>query len=260
MKLQYKDKTPRLTLVGAGPGDPDLITVKGLRVIQDADVILYDALINPELLEHANKQSTCIFVGKRRGFKQFSQDQINRLIVNYALERKHVVRLKGGDPFVFGRGSEEIKYAESFGIQTSVVPGLSSATALTSNRKIALTKRGVTESFWVITGTVSDNQLASDIQLASQSTATVVVLMGMGKLQLIVNHFKKHHSDDYPVVIIENGTTEIERILIGDLSNIVKKVEKNAFANPAIIVFGEALRGVNNRKQLPLELIKKHIE
>ena len=257
---QHKKKTPHLTLVGAGPGDPDLITVKGLQAIHNADVILYDALINPELLEYAGEQAKCIFVGKRKGFKQFPQDHINRIIVNYALEGKHVVRLKGGDPFVFGRGSEEIEYAESFGIKTSVVPGLSSATALTSNRKIALTKRGVTESFWVITGTTSNNQLAADIQLAAQSTATVVVLMGMGKLRLIVNQFKKHHSDDYPVVIIENGTTEIERILIGDLSNIVKKVEKDKFANPAIIVFGEALRGLSHKKQLPLELIKKHIE
>ena len=203
MKSHNKKKTPRLSLVGAGPGDPDLITVKGLRTIEDADVILYDALIDPKLLEYASERAICIFVGKRRGFKQFSQEHINRLIVNYALEGKHVVRLKGGDPFVFGRGSEEIQYAEPFGIQTNAIPGLSSATALTSNRKIALTKRGINESFWVMTGTVSNNELASDIRLAAQSTATVIVLMGMGKLELIVSHFKKHHLDDYPVVVIE---------------------------------------------------------
>ena len=118
---------PKVTLVGAGPGDPDLLTIKGAKALAEADVVLYDALANEEILAFAPKKSIKIFVGKRKGCHAYTQDEINQLIVDNALTYGHVVRLKGGDPFVFGRGSEEIDFAQQFGIETAIVPGISSA-------------------------------------------------------------------------------------------------------------------------------------
>lgn len=146
--------TPKLTVVGAGPGDPELITIKAVNTLKTAKVVLYDALINRDLLEYA-PSAEHIFVGKRKDKHRFSQDEINDLIVMYALERGHVVRLKGGDPFIFGRGSEEINYARSKGLETDVVSGITSSIAVPANVGIPLTQRGTSESFWVITGTTS---------------------------------------------------------------------------------------------------------
>ncbi|MEX1382288.1 uroporphyrinogen-III C-methyltransferase, partial [Lutibacter sp.] len=171
----------KVTLIGAGPGDPDLITVKGVKALQSAKVILYDALINRELLEYA-PYAKKIFVGKRKGMHSFTQDKINELIVKSAFEYGNAVRLKGGDPFIFGRGSEEVEFIESFGIETEVISGISSAMAVPASQGISLTKRGISESFWVITGTTSERKLSTDVYLAAQSTATVVILMGMSKL------------------------------------------------------------------------------
>ena len=171
--------TPKLTLVGAGPGDVDLITVKAIRVLKTADVVLYDALVNEELLEYINADAEIIFVGKRRGCYRYQQEQINELIVALANSKGHVVRLKGGDPFIFGRGAEEMEYAASFGIETAFVPGISSSLAVPAYQNIPLTKRGSSESFWIITGTTKDHKISSDVALAAKSNATVVVLMGM---------------------------------------------------------------------------------
>ena len=187
---------PKLSVVGAGPGDPELITIKAVNTLKSAKVVLYDALINRELLEYA-PQAEHIFVGKRKDKHRYSQDEINELIVKYALERGHVVRLKGGDPFIFGRGSEEINYAKSRGLETAVVSGITSAAAVPANVGIPLTQRGTAESFWVITGTTSQKKLSDDVRLAAQSTATVVILMGMGKLGEIVRIFSGIWKEGY---------------------------------------------------------------
>ena len=155
--------TPKLTLVGAGPGDVDLITVKAIRVLKTADVVLYDALVNEELLEYINTDAEIIFVGKRRGCYRYQQEQINELIVALANSKGHVVRLKGGDPFIFGRGAEEMEYAAGFGIETAFVPGISSSLAVPAYQNIPLTKRGSSESFWIITGTTKDHKISSDV-------------------------------------------------------------------------------------------------
>ena len=169
---------PFVTLVGAGPGDPDLITLKGIKAIKEADVILYDALVNEELLDYAKESCTKIYVGKRAERMSTSQDYINKLLVDYALTHGHVVRLKGGDPFVFGRGGEELDYIRQFDIPTAVVPGISSSVGLTGLQQIPLTYRGISESFWVITGSTSDGRLSDDLHHAVKTNATVVVLMG----------------------------------------------------------------------------------
>lgn len=235
-------KTPKLTVVGAGPGDVDLITLKAIKAIESADVILYDALINEELLKYASRDTELIFVGKRKGCYAFQQDQINELIVSKAKEKGHVVRLKGGDPFVFGRGAEEIDYVKPFGLETFVVPGISSSIAVPAYQGIPLTKRGVSESFWVVTATTKQHQLSSDIALAAKSTATVVILMGMHKLDEIVAIFSKENKQETPIAIIQEGTTENEKVGFGTISNILKVVGEKGLANPAIIVIGDVVK------------------
>lgn len=231
----------KVTLIGAGPGDPDLITVKGVKALQKSKVILYDALINRELLEYAPTAKK-IFVGKRKGMHSFTQDKINELIVKSAFEYGNVVRLKGGDPFIFGRGSEEVEFIESFGIETEVISGISSAMAVPASQGISLTKRGVAESFWVITGTTSERQLSTDVYLAAQSTATVVILMGMSKLNEIVSIFKKFNKSEVPTAIIQNGTTASEKIGLGTINSIEEVVHQKQLSSPAIIVIGEVVK------------------
>ena len=231
----------KVTLIGAGPGDPDLITVKGVKALQSAKVILYDALINRELLEYAPSAKK-IFVGKRKGMHSFSQDEINELIVKNTFEYGNAVRLKGGDPFIFGRGSEEIDYIESFGIETEVISGISSSMAVPASQGISLTKRGVAESFWVITGTTSERKLSTDVYLAAQSTATVVILMGMSKLNEIVSIFKKFNKSEIPTAIIQNGTTVSEKIGLGTINSIEEVVLQKQLSSPAIIVIGEVVK------------------
>jgi uroporphyrin-III C-methyltransferase len=235
-------KIPKLTVVGAGPGDVELITLKAIKAIESADVILYDALINEELLEYASKDAEVVFVGKRKGCYAFQQDQINELIVIKAKEKGHVVRLKGGDPFIFGRGTEEIEYAESFGLETYVVPGISSVSAVPAYRGISLTKRHTSESFWVITGTTKNHQLSEDVALAAKSTATVVILMGMAKLEEIVNIFSAENKQDTAVAIIQEGTTANEKVGIGTIGTIQQIVEENKLTSPAIIVIGDVVK------------------
>lgn len=239
----------KLTLVGAGPGDPDLLTLKGLKALESADVILYDALVNPVLLEHASKAKK-VFVGKRKGFHRYSQDEINHMIVEEAFLHGHVIRLKGGDPFVFGRGSEEIDYVENFGIPTAIVPGISSSIAVPASIGIPLTKRGISESFWVITGCTSDRQLSLDVSLAAQSSATVVILMGMGKLGQITSIFKKLEKESTPVAIIQNGTMVNEQSAIGTINNIEGIVEERNLQAPSIIVIGKIVTEARSIREL----------
>lgn len=235
---------PKLTIVGAGPGDVELITLKAIKALQEADVVLYDALVNEELLQYATT-AEIIFVGKRFGCHAYSQDQINDLIVSMAKKYGHVVRLKGGDPFVFGRGSEEIDFAHQFGIETAVVPGISSALGVPASNGISLTQRGTAESFWVITGTTSDHKLSKDVALASQSSATVVILMGMNKLHEIVALYQNNRTDDLPIAIIQNGTQKTQKKVIGTISTISELVKKNEIASPAIIVIGEVVKNAS---------------
>lgn len=233
---------PRLTVVGAGPGDPDLITLKAIKALNSANVLLYDALINIDLLNYAPENTEKIFVGKRKGCYAYQQGQINELIVNRAKSHGHVVRLKGGDPFIFGRGAEEIEYARQFGLETAMVQGVSSALAVPASQGIPLTKRGVSESFWVVTGTTKSHQLSKDVALAAKSTATVVILMGMGKLDEIVQIFSDENKQNTPVAIIQNGTTENEKFGIGTIETIRQIVAENHLSSPAIVVIGEVVK------------------
>jgi uroporphyrin-III C-methyltransferase len=246
-------KQPRLTLVGAGPGDVDLITLKAIKALQQADVVLYDALVNPELLEHAPAAAPRLFVGKRAGAHSLKQDEINELIVKSALAYGHVVRLKGGDPFVFGRGYEELAHADKHHITTEVVPGISSAIAVPELQQIPLTIRGVNESFWVITGTTQTGEISSDVQLAAQSSASVIILMGLGKLAQITALFTAAGKAETPVAVIQNGSLPDEKNVLGNVHNIVERVQTKGVSAPAIIMIGEVV-GYHPSLRYSLEL------
>lgn len=231
----------QLTLVGAGPGDVELITLKAIKALQAADVVLYDALVDVALLDYA-PNAEHIFVGKRKGCYAYQQEQINDLIVSRAKTHGHVVRLKGGDPFVFGRGAEEMEYAASKGVKVAMVPGISSSVAVPASQNIPVTKRGAAESFWVITGTTKEHKLSTDVALAAKSNATIVILMGMGKLAEIVELFKLEGKADMPIAIIQNGTREDEKLGIGTIDTIEQIVVERQLSNPAIIVVGEVVK------------------
>lgn len=235
-------KKPMLTLVGAGPGDPELITLKALKVLGAADIVLYDALVSEEILAHIPASTPVISVGKRAGMHSHTQEEINALIVESAFLYGHVVRLKGGDPFVFGRASEEIGHASQFGIPVQVVPGISSALAVPAALSIPVTSRGVSESFWVVTGTTMTGGLSSDVTLAAQSTATVIILMGLKKLPEIMALFQSHGKGDTPVAVIQNGTMPTQKHVVGTVSSIVGLVREEDLGSPGIIIAGDVVR------------------
>lgn len=236
-----KNKNAKVTLVGAGPGDVNLMTLGGVKALQTADVVLYDALVNPEIL-NLTKSAKKIFVGKRRGYKRFEQDEINYLLVANAMEYGHVVRLKGGDAFIFGRGSEEVDYIQSFGIETEVIPGISSATSAPVTQGIPLTRRGVAQSFSVITGTTKEGLLSQDIAIMAQTSATIVILMGMAKLPQIVEIFQNLGKGTMPVAIVQNAYKPQQQEAIGTIDTIIEEVENKQIANPAVIIIGEVVR------------------
>jgi uroporphyrin-III C-methyltransferase len=232
---------PRLTVVGAGPGDPELITLKAIKAIASAQAVLYDALVDKSLLEHCSSTCEQIYVGKKPG-ESHSQTKINSLIVEKAYALGHVVRLKGGDPFVFGRGQEEIAHARSFGLVTGYIPGISSSYAAPGAADIPLTVRGVNESFWVMTGTKSDGSLTEDLKLGLQSSATLVILMGMGQLAEISKLCQTYGKGEISAAIIQNGTMANQRIGISTATELEKLAKKEDLHNPAIIVIGEVVR------------------
>ena len=232
---------PRLTVVGAGPGDPELITLKAIKAIASAQAVLYDALVDPILLEHCSPTCEQIYVGKKPG-ESHSQAAINELIVEKAYALGHVVRLKGGDPFVFGRGQEEIEFAKSYGLITGYIPGISSSYAAAGAADIPLTVRGVNESFWVMTGTKSDGSLSEDLKLGLQSTATLVILMGMNKLSEIATLCQQYGKGEISAAIIQNGTMANQRIGISTAAELENLAKKEDLRNPAIIVIGEVVR------------------
>ena len=231
----------KLTLVGAGCGDPELITLKGVKALQNADAILYDALANEALLEHARPDAIKLFVGKRRGKQGFLQEDINKLIVEYVEKYGHVVRLKGGDPYVFGRGFEEILYAQQHGIETAYVPGISSSIAAAGLAGIPVTHRGASQSFWVVTATAADESIPADLQLAAQSDATVIVMMGLAKIKEIAAVFIENGKSDLPVAVIQNGSLPSEKTVVGIVETIAQLIENEQISAPAILIFGKVV-------------------
>jgi len=228
----------KLILVGAGPGDPELITLKGVKALQQARAVLYDALVHPDLLLYCPENCVKTDVGKRFGKLSCKQEEINELIALYASRYGEVVRLKGGDPFIFGRGYEEITFAAARGITSEVIPGISSSYAVPALAGIPLTARGRSESFWVITGTTKSHVLSQDVALAARSTATVVILMGIHQLPEIVEVYRDLGKPETPIAIIQNGSLPDQKMVTGTIQNILKRAQENAIGSPAVIVIG----------------------
>ncbi len=234
-----------VSLVGSGPGDPGLITIAGLERIERADVIVYDRLVSPRLLEHALPDAELIFAGKEGGGPHWDQATINALLVDKARQGKRVVRLKGGDPFVFGRGGEEAEALRTAGIPFEVVPGVTSAVAVPAYAGIPVTHRGVAVSFAVVTGHEDPTKPESALHWETLATAvdTLVVLMGTRTLPEVVGQLLAHgRSADTPAAVIRWGTTPDQRTVVGTLADVVGRVEEAGLTPPAIAVIGDVVR------------------
>jgi uroporphyrinogen III methyltransferase / synthase len=235
----------RAILVGAGPGDPGLITVKGLEALKEADVVLCDRLANPRLLEHVPDHCEILDVGKRPRGHCRDQEEINRLLIEKALEGKTVVRLKGGDPFVFGRGGEEADALKEAGIPCEIVPGITSAIAVPAYAGIPVTHRDYSSSIAIVTGHECPDKQESSIQWEhlAKGAETLIILMGVSNLPSICDRLIRHgRSPDTPVALIRWGTRAEQETLTGTLGDITRQVKENGFRPPAVIVVGDVVR------------------
>ena len=228
-------------LVGAGPGDPDLITVRGLRCLQQADVLVHDRLVAPELLDEAPSCAVRIDVGKEAGNHRCAQEEINALLVRHAQAGRVVVRLKGGDPFVFGRGGEEALACAAAGVDWEVVPGVTSATSVPARAGIPVTHRGVATSFAVVTGhCLGDDRVDWE---ALARIDTLLILMGLSRLGAVADLLQAHgRSADTPAAVISRGTLPEERVVVTTLGELAAAVAREGLATPALVVVGEVVR------------------
>jgi len=231
----------RVFIVGAGPGDPDLLTVKALKALRRADVVVYDRLVNPEILAEAPAGAERIFAGKAPGAHSCAQEEINALLVRHAREGRVVVRLKGGDPFVFGRGGEEALACAEAGVAWEVIPGLTSAVSVPAAAGIPVTHRGIAGAFAVVTGHCMDRDRLDWEALARIDT--LVVLMGVGRLPTLTAQLLRHgRPADTPAAVIEKGTRPGERVLTGTLATLAEDAARAEIGAPAILVIGEVVR------------------
>lgn len=233
--------TGRVSIVGAGPGDPEFITVKALKRIQEADVILYDRLVNEELLSYAPPEAIRIYCGKAPGEHAVPQEGINKLLIRYGLQGKRVVRLKGGDPFVFGRGGEEVLALAAYGIPHEVIPGITSAIGSAASAGIPLTHRGVAASFACVTGSrCHGDGTPVRWDLLAHSVDTLVIYMGVKQIPFIREQLLLHGKPGAtPVAFIERGTTHRQRSFLCTVEDMQEVAAQVKLGNPALIVVGE---------------------
>ena len=232
----------KVYIMGAGPGDLELLTLKGKRAIEEADCIVYDRLINPRILDFAKKDAEMIYLGKGNTEGGVIQDEINRTIVTKALEGKTVARVKGGDPFVFGRGGEEIQSLFDNGISFEVIPGITSSISVPAYAGIPVTHRGVARSFHVFTGHTMEDGTWHNFEAIAKLEGTLVFLMGIKTLPIIVSDLVKNGKDPKtPVAIIEKGATADQRVTVGTLENIIEKAKERKIVPPAITIIGEVV-------------------
>ncbi len=244
MVMQQRSTLGKVYLVGAGPGDPGLLTVKGKTLLECADVVVYDALVSPQILALINPHAEKIDAGKRRGRHSLKQDETTQLLIEQAQIHAIVVRLKGGDPFVFGRGGEEMEDLIAVGVAVEVVPGVTSGIAAPAYAGIPLTHRGYSSSVTFVTGheTVGKYRPQVNWQAIAQGSETIAVYMGVHNLPYITQELLSAGlSPDTPIALIRWGTRPDQEELIGTLETIVQRVEESGFEAPAIAVIGQVV-------------------
>ena len=229
-------------LVGAGPGDPDLLTFRALRLMQQADVVLYDRLVSPQILDLVRREAERIYVGKKRDYHAVRQEDINQLLIDLAKQGKQVLRLKGGDPFIFGRGGEEIVGLASEGIPFQVVPAVTAAAGCASYAGIPLTHRDYAQSVTFVTGQLQDGSVDLEWEALAKPRQTVVVYMGLAGLPVICRQLIAHGvAEDMPAAIVQQGTLPGQKVYVGTLASLPKIVAENEVHAPTLLIIGEVV-------------------
>ena len=235
-------KKGHVALVGAGPGDPELLTLKALQVMQSADVIVHDRLVSDAVLAYARKDADYISVGKTAGHHCVPQKEINQILVDLAKEGKVVCRLKGGDPFIFGRGGEEAETLHQQGVAFSIVPGITAASGCSAYAGIPLTHRDHAQHVHIVTGHRKDDSEATDWQALAQSNQTLVIYMGLLRAEVIQQQLITHgRAKETPVAIVENGTRDNQRVISGTLNELSQLIQSNEVGSPGLIIVGEVV-------------------
>jgi uroporphyrin-III C-methyltransferase len=236
--------TGKVFLVGAGPGDPELITVKGLRCLEEADVILYDRLVNSELLNYAKKEAQLVYCGKLPHYHTMKQETINHFLIKYAKKGLLVVRLKGGDPFVFGRGGEEAEECVKNDVPFEVVPGITAGIGAAAYAGIPVTHRRLSKSFAFVTGhQAGDKEAEHQWANLAHAVDTICVYMGVSQLPNIIRHLQENgKSPKTPIALVHWGTLNEQRTVVGTLASIERKVKEASISNPSMIVIGEVVK------------------
>ena len=246
--LEWKTPKGEVYLVGAGPGDPELLTLKALRLMQQADVVIYDRLVSPAIMELCRRDATKIYVGKARSNHAVPQEGINALLVEYAAKGQRVCRLKGGDPFIFGRGGEEIQELFAAGVPFQVVPGITAASGCSAYAGIPLTHRDYAQSVRFLTGHLKEGSPELPWDELVYQNQTLVLYMGLVGLEKICEKLIAHgQRPDMPVALISKGTTPEQKVVVGTLANIASKVEEHQIQAPTLTIIGDV---VSLREQL----------
>jgi uroporphyrin-III C-methyltransferase len=233
----------RVYLVGAGPGDPELLTLRAVRLLEKADVIVYDNLVSNGALDFASPTAQRIYAGKRRDEHTMRQEQINALLIQLAREGKQVVRLKGGDPFIFGRGGEEMQELAAHGVDFEVIPGVTAACGVASYSGIPLTHRDHAQSCLFVTGHLKDGSADLDWEALARERQTVVIYMGLNALPSICSQLIAHGApSNRPIAIVQHGTLATQRVLTGTLADLPGKVAGSGFTSPSLIIVGDVVK------------------
>ncbi|MGB2040603.1 MAG: uroporphyrinogen-III C-methyltransferase [Porticoccaceae bacterium] len=238
-------------LVGAGPGDAELITVKAMRLLQQADAIVYDRLANPELLDYAKTRCDLIYVGKKKDQHSLPQEQICELLAVLARCGKNVVRLKGGDNFIFGRGGEEVDHLNQQGIECTIVPGITAAIGCAAATQIPLTHRDHAHAVTFITGHRQNGEMHINWDLALQKDSTVVFYMGLSNLEEIANQLMARGCPaDKPFAVVAQGTSEAQQVVLGTISDIAERLKQTPLPSPALLMMGDVIKANGYAQQL----------